>query len=393
MIIGHQKANYAEKRNVIGRVPGFTYTEMENSAAGIAYRFNTINKRLGTEFFPAFELDNVFYSRNTKNVDCVHLVNGIGVGAMPWISSFETVIPRFRASLCHAGASPSFDLARKSFLIDFALRAIAHRNCKAIISLSSNAARIQQALLAEFPRLFDIIEKKLTVLHPPQLAQFDSIDQKPVRNDGMLRLMLVGGSFFRKGGREILEALHYLREEKKFRQLHLTMVSSLAIDAYASGETEADVKTAELFIAQNKSWIEWFPHLPNEEVIRLMKSCDIGLLPTYADTYGYSVLEFQACACPVISTDVRALTEINPVQAGWQLSVPVNQFGEAIYHTSGDRKRISQLITQGLVEVISEIIDNPGLIKAKATESLLRICNLHNPSQHGDKLRFLYSKQ
>ena len=58
-------------------------------------------------------------------------------------------------------------------------------------------------------------------------------------------------------------------------------------------------------------WISYVPKLTNNETLELMKKSHIGLLPTYADTYGYSVLEFQAAGCPVITTNVRALPEIN----------------------------------------------------------------------------------
>ncbi|MFW2788163.1 glycosyltransferase, partial [Acinetobacter baumannii] len=56
----------------------------------------------------------------------------------------------------------------------------------------------------------------------------------------------------------------------------------------------------------------------------------IGLLPTWADTFGYSVLEFQACGCPVISTDVRALSEINNNDIGWLINVDKNKYGEIV---------------------------------------------------------------
>lgn len=42
-----------------------------------------------------------------------------------------------------------------------------------------------------------------------------------------------------------------------------------------------------------------------------MKKAHVCLLPTWMDTFAYSVLEAQACGTPVISTSLRALTEIN----------------------------------------------------------------------------------
>ena len=49
----------------------------------------------------------------------------------------------------------------------------------------------------------------------------------------------------------------------------------------------------------------------NSEVMNILKNTHVGLLPTYADTYGYSVLEAQSFGCPVITTNIRAMPEIN----------------------------------------------------------------------------------
>ncbi len=47
-----------------------------------------------------------------------------------------------------------------------------------------------------------------------------------------------------------------------------------------------------------------------------MRTADIGMLPSYADTYGFSVLEAQA-GNAVITTDIRALPEVNNPAVGW----------------------------------------------------------------------------
>ena len=44
-----------------------------------------------------------------------------------------------------------------------------------------------------------------------------------------------------------------------------------------------------------------------------MATSHIGLLPTYNDSYGYSVIEFFSYGCPVITTNILALPEINQI--------------------------------------------------------------------------------
>jgi glycosyltransferase involved in cell wall biosynthesis len=80
------------------------------------------------------------------------------------------------------------------------------------------------------------------------------------------------------------------------------------------------------------------------------------------DFGGSSLLEFQACGCPVISTDVRALPEINDNETGWRISVPKNKLGEAIYTTHEDRLKVSAAIKAGLADALHEIFRNSRVI-------------------------------
>ena len=166
----------------------------------------------------------------------------------------------------------------------------------------------------------EIIRKKMIVLHPPQEVLVDQPVQRDYDDQHPIRLILVGSGFFRKGGREILRAFDKLIREEN-ANLKLILVSSLKMDDYAAKETQEDLDWASNFIQEHSDWIEYYPSLSQAEVLNLMKTCDIGLLPTYADSYGFSVLEAQACGLPVISTDVRALPEINNTDCGWLIRV------------------------------------------------------------------------
>ena len=123
-----------------------------------------------------------------------------------------------------------------------------------------------------------------------------------------------------------------------------------------------------------------------------MKTVHVGLLPTYADTYGYSVLEFQAAGCPVISTNVRALPEINNEEIGWIIEVPRNQLGEALYTTKNDRMETGRAIRCGLKRAIDEIMENRLIISRKADAALKHISDRHSPEVFSSRLREIYSK-
>ncbi len=167
-------------------------------------------------------------------------------------------------------------------------------------------------------------------------------------------------------------------------------MSSIRLDAYAAQETEDDRNWALSFIEENPDWIEHYQNIPHIQVMELMKGCDVGLLPTYADTYGLSVLEAQACGLPVISTDVRALPEINNTDVGWLIRVPKNDLGEALYSTPEDRQRLSQQIQIGLETIVRSINADPSVIYTKALKSIERIRQMHDPAAYAHRLREIY---
>jgi len=125
-------------------------------------------------------------------------------------------------------------------------------------------------------------------------------------------------------------------------------------------------------------------------VLELLKQAEVGLLPSYADTYGLSVLEAQACGKPVITTDIRALPEINPETAGWLIKVPKNELGEALYTTPEERAELSNEIQTGLEAIVRSIIDDPSQIAIKGTAALARIRQQHDPQMYAEALRQIY---
>ena len=57
-------------------------------------------------------------------------------------------------------------------------------------------------------------------------------------------------------------------------------------------------------------------------MLELLSGSHIGLLPSFAETYGYVVLEMQAAGVPVVTTDIRAFSEVNPDECGWRIRTP-----------------------------------------------------------------------
>ncbi len=268
--------------------------------------------------------------------------------------------------------------------------ALLSSSCKRIIAWSQCAADMQRDLLSELPSdTRDTILDKMIVLHPPQELLVEQPQKREYSNSQPIRFILIGDAFFRKGGIQILHAFKKLVREENL-PVKLVLVTSFRLDHYAAHETVEDQLQARLEVAENSDWIEHYQGLPNSDTLDLIKGCDVGLLPTWADTYGLSVLETQACGCPVITTDVRALPEINNTDVGWLIRVPKNDLGEALYHTPEEREKLSQQIQTGLEVIVRNIAADPSVIYPKGLAALERIRQMHNPDSYAQRLREIY---
>ena len=387
-VLGYRYDHYSYVRNVIGKVPGIEYCKVKDLYARLNATSQIINRFAKREILSTFDFNHQFYDFNLNKVDLLHLYNGISYGRTPWVSTFETILPRFRnvVEATH-GAAPRFASDQK---LHKAINVLAGHACKQIIAMSDCASNMLRAVLVEFGNYREIIEKKLVVMQPPQDLLVTQFDDKGIDLSGPINFMFIGNAFFRKGGWEIVNSFKKLRDQSRY-EIILTVVSDLRMDTYATHETSEDIQRAANLMQENRTWIKYFPHLPNPEVLDMMKKAHIGLLPTYADSYGYSVLEFQAAGCPVISTDVRALPEINNNEAGWMIEVPKNWLGEAIYTTGEDRSAIRSEIQKGLEEIVEKIFADRSIIRTKSEKAIDSIKSNHSREDFASRMKAIYT--
>jgi glycosyltransferase involved in cell wall biosynthesis len=362
------------------------YPELRNFASlpFINYRVKKvydIYKLLDFFYFKALNKSNYrflnsFMDFDIHPVSILHFFNSISYDEKPWITTFETDLPRWT------------DGPSKRHLKGIKL--ITGKSCKAIIAISECTALLQKLNLEKFyPEFKDEVLSKLIVLHPAQSLMIDSISKKNFPAD-YINFTIVGADFFRKGGKEILNVFNRLIDNKA--PVRLNIVSSLNYDDYATLSTKEDYMTALNIIGAHPNHIKYYNRLSNAEVLALFNKTHVGLLPTWADTYGYSLLEAQANGCPVISTNVRALPEINNNEAGWMIPVPMDNGNNALIDTPDERKQFSKIIEEGLESIIQNIITHPGSIEQKAKKSLERIKLFHDPGEKAAVLESLYDK-
>ena len=370
-IVGTNQLGYNEARNFVG-LPFRRYEVRKQ--VDIFKLPNWLGYRLLRRNYPF--LLNAHCDFGLNRCELMHLFNGLSFGRKPWVVTFETALPRWGWSGVPAR------------LVCCGVRLLAGRACRRLIAMSECAARIQRAFLRkQFPAFADTVEAKMEVMHPSQPPLLKDWEEKPGM-EGLIRFVLVGGDFFRKGGMEVLRVFD--RVIREGAPVQLDIVSALNFGDYATQTGKQDQVDALAIIQQHGGRILHHHSLPNAEVLRLMKHSHVGLLPTWAETYGYSVLEAQSSGCPVITTDIRALPEFNNDQVGWLISVPQDSSGNGLLATAQQRAEFSACVEAGLERAIRAILLNRDSVCEKGTRSLERIRTHHDPHKAGARLEAIY---
>lgn len=321
--------------------------------------------------------------------DVVHTFNSVcRIGNLPWVVTFESTIPRTNQTVGRPWEKESRIFTPDRFTRK-SLQSLADNSCKACIALSESARRIQNKMLDSMnidSSVRTSIRGKMHVIHPPQevFCTESAVREKYKSISSCMEILFVGHDVFRKGGVQLVEAHKKVQYKGK---IHLTVVSNLGYEQFATIEEKH--KWANLL--ENVKWITWFASLPNEKVMELCKKAHIGCLPTLQDTYGYSILEMQACGVPVITTNVRACPEINNETNGWIVPLTLDDIGgEAIRYTERDKENRKVELFQGLERCLNAILKKPDVIEEKAIQSLRRIESEHSPGEYAEKMMKIY---
>lgn len=387
--IGIVKSEYPEKRTII--------EGNKNEIVKINSRSYYLS-RLVLNRVPIIKnkIDLVFYERplNTKEVDGMHFFNSITNKNVPWIATFETFIPRSKATDKYKRKDLSKVTKKDEKNIEKYLNMISSSNCKKIIALSKVNYEMEKYLLDFFPKYKDTILNKLIQINPPQskLVERNFVEQKTTNKQ--IKFLFVGKDFIRKGGKEIVDVFWKIKEETDF-EFDLHLVSLGKGKNYAFGKYQDSEE--DLLEVNNKinkcNFITLHEKLENKDLLELMRQCDVGLLPTWADTYGYSVLEFQASGCPVISTDVRALPEINNNEVGWMVNLETDDFGEVIIDSNMKKIMQRKSLQNQLEKIILNILNDPKQIKDKALNAYDAVSDNHSLERYMDKLNTIYEEK
>ena len=391
--IGYVSSQYPDKRCIIGKVPDMNYLRIKrvNDINFLTFRFqyeilhNIFHKRVNWNWNIA-DLYRPFFP---PKCDIVHTFNVCCDIGKEWCVTFESTFPRTNNTIDRVWEKDNEDYQPDKITL-YESEIATRKNCKGLIALSNNAFNIQKNMLKNFPE--DIARRlndKTSVLLPPQkvLISKKELDSKFNNKNGKIKMVFVGNDFFRKGGDQLVDVLEQLKSLHNYN-FSLTVISTLSYGDYASQSTYHDFEKYSKKL-KKLPWITWYKNVPNDKVLNIMKKSHLGFLPTLADTFGYSVLEMQATGCPVVTTNIRELSEINNVTCGWICKLPKDNISnEALFY----KKNCKAILRKELVTNLTEILTDPSKLYIKAQEAIKRIEKEHNPQNYAKALKKIYEK-
>ena len=183
---------------------------------------------------------------------------------------------------------------------------------------------------AVYDDLCCVFDKKKCYCVPNAISLDRLSNANYFRNDSnIIKLLILGTHFIRKGTDLAIEAVSNIQSTKKIE---------LEIIAHDIEQTQNRIKKILGFIPDNIS-----VHLPVENIKEVYEKTDIFLAPARSEAFGYAVVEALYCGCEVIASDIPGQNTMKDIVGiRWIQSENVEELQQAIIEEINSKYDISK---------------------------------------------------
>ena len=228
---------------------------------------------------------------DTQDYDLIEATLSPVITRLPWIGSFDCFQGAMAFSFLGAPIPKS---SRRKYLE----RLFLEDQCKRIIFWSTAAYKT----MLDYGRVRhpEVLAKTCVVYPAIQLPE--SLENRSSRSEFNL---LFSGDFFRKGGANVVDAFE--RASERHPDLRLRICSDPEKDFNTS-----DIRLKEKYLGKIRGNTKiTLGRIPRSLLVSdVLPETDLYLLPTYAEAFGFAILEAMAFGIPVITTNHFAIPEM-----------------------------------------------------------------------------------
>jgi glycosyltransferase involved in cell wall biosynthesis len=240
-------------------------------------------------------------------------------------------------------------------------RLLLRENCKKLVFWS----QVGMGTLRTYAGIDDKrLLKKAAVVYPAVRVVPDDLIRY---NDGDVTV-LFSGDFFRKGGVNVVDAF------ERAQRLYPSITLRLCCDERMDFNTRNAALREEYLHRIRRNDRILVDRIPRDELVHhVLPRTDIYLLPTYAEAFGFAILEAMAFGIPVISTNHFAIPEM--VQHGVSgFLIDTSRFDADRlfrgYRVDAIPPRFREYVTDQLFTYLCQLIESPELRRKLGTAGL-----------------------
>jgi glycosyltransferase involved in cell wall biosynthesis len=205
------------------------------------------------------------------------------------------------------------------------------------------------------------------------------------------KTLLFSGDFFRKGGPAVVDAFGILRQA--FPKLTLIVCSDKDIDF---NTRDLALRGRYISALERTPGIQWIGRVSRSVMLRdVLPATDVYLIPTYAEAFGFAILEAMSRGVPTVASDVFAIPEMI-VDGESGLLVRLGESGVDAkfpgYVIDAMPPKLHEYVVSALVRHVSRLVSDGAFRRRLALGALARVRESFSFEQRNARMADIYRR-